>query len=337
MKTKHFSTNFYWFTNVLVITFLAALLWTCTKKETTGIGEPTSLTFKSGYLDSIEVINGRLVFSSLDKFDGVIGIIGAMNDSSLRRVESLFNYTSLSASNSYVDSLLPGGDIILGTILNSAKVFQVDNLVIKLEGDSIYAVKSSDFDNDPVRCFLSNDVVRLGNGQDIWVELGLENDDCSETNRSDQYLTTPYYVLNNIRAKNNSYYNYGFELTLKYNNSWGIYHKYSVKGQFGFYFNGGFQSLNGSMYNYLPYLTPSMKLVEYYATLDPKCRSCITKQKSNEAFSYSFEETLYSSTRGLQYHKGRQQCKLTIGSSVGTTPIHTMQSWVPGSCDCPPW
>lgn len=144
-----------------------------------------------------------------------------------------------------------------------------------------------------------------------------------------------FYLLHSLQYY---YYNYGFELRLKYNNSWlGIYHKYSVKGQFGFSYNGGFQSLSSSMSSYTPYETYSTKLVEYYATLDPKCRSCITKQKTNEGFAYSFEETLYSSTRGLQYHKGKQQCKLTIGNSTGTTPILMMQSWVPGSCDCPSW
>lgn len=340
MKTKHFSKNLNWLSKFFAIGAIALLTWNCSEKVSNDQSKRDFTTRPplSGYLDSIEFTDGRMVFSSLDEFDGLLNDLLNMNDSTLKvKTISLPSFTSFRESLEFDDDLIPQKDIILGTILNSDKIFQVSKWVIKIDGDSIFAVDDEHFNEDPEACWNSEGVIRVGPDQSIWTATGLEEDDCSDSNRSDQNISNNYYLITST-AHNNSTYEYGFRLELKYNNSWlGLYHKYSVKGQFGMKLNGNFQPLTGSYTDYLPKTSFSTKLDIYYATLDPRCKSCITKQKSNETFNYNFDETLYSSTRGLQYHKAKQSCKLTIGSNTQTTSLLTMQSWVPGSCDCPSW
>jgi len=300
---------------------------------------PLNYTLKDEELiDSVYASDGRLVFTSLAEYNLFLNDIGTLNDSSLRVIEGEYNYTSLRESVNYDDSFLPEEDKVLGTIFNSHSIFQVEHWVLKLDGDTVYAVYDYLYNEDSEGCWTDESVIKVSENQDVWFETGLDNEDCNATNRSDQTVKDTFYLIT-ATANNSNSYQYGFELKLKYNTScFGLSHKYIIYGTFGCYYNGGFQSLaSGGTYTLLPASPFSMKLNEYYATMDPRCKSCKTYQKTNELFIYRFDQTLYSSMRGLQYHKGKVKCDLTIGSNTKSTPFLTMESWHPSSCDCPTW
>ena len=247
MRTKiSFKHSGLFLTMLLLTGILLTLNWACKKNTISELApnDPLNYTLKDEELtDSVYASNGRLVFTSLAEYDLFLNDIGPLNDSSLRVVESEYDYTSLREFVNYDDSFLPEEDKVLGTILNSKSIFQVEHWVLKLDGDTVYAVYDYLFNQDSEGCWTDETVKKAAEGQDIWEITGLDNEECNETNRSDQTVMDTFYLIT-ATANNSNSYQYGFELKLKYNNSYcGLLHKYIIYGTFGCYYNGGFHSL----------------------------------------------------------------------------------------------
>lgn len=289
----------------------------------------------------ITTTDGRLVFETIEEFDSVVNVLSAMYIDSLPLaiIDSLVNweyqysYTSLRRYVNNDSSLLPGKDFILGTLLNSRSIIQIQGYIFKILHDdtllyslNVDSMSASDYTSLIEGNYASSQrIMQHSYNEDVFETLGLWGWGCGESNRSSTspiyYYTPEIYIQQNI--------GYRIEIGYKYSNI-GFYSKLMI--QYALQYKYGtnpwkYFSVSQDQ-NYMP-TNYSLKIHEEYSLRKEKCKVCESSYFTNAYTSKStIKKYLHYSTVGLHYYYVKSSVSLHIGSTY-TNPatFSEFESW----------
>ena len=293
---------------------------------------------------SVQIIEGRLYFPTLESLDSTLEFMGTFEDSDFLDWDEYYSYASWRESIEYDDSQIPDEDKIIGTLFNENQLLQVGDWVLKISTNNLLATTLSAFQESGEFVWEEPETLTFTEDQDIWDELFPEENTivsgCNESSMASQYESNGW-MLGNAESKEHGMLSYGLVIGIRYQKAyWGVYKRLKYGGAVVFQ-HPGTSLIDGVYGSYCPEENYSISCSDLTAKFKQKCKDCLAKSRGQinpiaclnpSGMEFQLAETLYCRTRALYYHKTRISFKLTIGDQTYTTNRLTMESYSTSDC-----